>query len=124
VILESGQGNRIAFYPYIFVEFTNLTNPNSGYPLEVFSSNNPNSYKMLFHVPITNVNSPDRAAFVSLGGSMTQTVKFNVHDSFHFAVYLPNGELFTTIPDSIPPFEPNPDIQVTALFSFKQTKLS
>lgn len=121
VTLESGTGNRIAFYQYIYVEFTNITNPDAGY-YEIISSNNPNSMRMLFHVRITNVNSPDRASFVSLQGTMPQTVKFNPHDSFRFAVYLPDGELFKTVPDTIPPFEPNPDIQVVAVFSFTEMK--
>ena len=116
VILSSGGGNRIAFKSYIYVQFspTNNSTPN------LLQSNNPNARSKMFKVPITNIVSPDRATFVALsGGGMVHTLRLNPNDSFRFAVYLPNGELFTTLEsDNIVPSEPNPDLQVSAVFEF------
>ena len=119
VFLESGEGNRIAFYQYVYVQFESVTNPSSG-TRNVFSSNNPVSVNKLFQVPISNVNSPDRATFVLLKSPMKHIIKVTPNDSFRFAVYLPNGELFTTPSDTSPPFPPNPDLQTMALFSFRR----
>ena len=121
--LETGFGNRIAFYPYVYVEFTSITNPHSGVN-QVFSSNNNVSNKYMFHVPISNVNSPDRAAFVLLKSPMKHLIKFAPNDSFKFSVILPTGEEFRTEEsDTAPPFPPNFNLQVTAVFSFKRVNM-
>jgi len=117
IFLENALGNRIAFYNYVYVELRPLS---SGVSSNLFISNNPNSRGMLFHVPITNVSSPEIAAFVQLRGVMTETIKFNPLDGFHFAVYLSNGELFKGPDDSVPPQEPDFYLQVSAVFQFRR----
>jgi hypothetical protein len=111
--LASGVGNRIAFYPYIYVEFEILNNENQ----HTLTSNNRNSINALFSVPIYNVTTPASAAFVVLNGlGMKQTVKFNVGCNYRFKVKLSNGELFTTQQiDTIPPNPPNFNLQVSAV---------
>jgi hypothetical protein len=116
ITLSSGVGNRIAFYPYVYVEFRSINNSS----LNILYSNNPNSTNILFKVPITNIVSPDRATFVTLsGGGMTHTITYRPQDDFTFAVYLPNGELFQTLEkDTIIPDEPNFDLQVSAVYAY------
>jgi hypothetical protein len=85
-------------------------------------SNNPNATSAVFRVPIYDVQNPIASAFVKLDGDgMTQTLKFKPNDNIFFSVRLPNGELFKTIElDRYSPQQPNPDIQISALFSFKR----
>jgi hypothetical protein len=114
-------GARIAFYPYIYVEFTNVTAGSSS-SKNVIYSNNPNSNRALFLVPITDINDPLRSPFIKLdAGSMTQTVKFKPNDCLRFSVYLPDGTLYQTITsDYYSPSGPNPFCQIDALFGIKR----
>jgi hypothetical protein len=114
ILLSVGNGNRIAFYPYVYCRFTNITAQNR----LILYSNNPNAVTMQFKVPLTNIVSPEIASFVALGdSSCTQTMRFKPNDNFRFEVILPNGEIFQTLEtDTLPPFPPNPNIQVSALF--------
>lgn len=106
-------GDRTAFYPYVYVEFT----PSSGLSQDITATNNPHGKKMLFKVPIRDTSTPDRARFVNNSSGMVQTIFFNPRDSFLFSVYLPNGELFTSqISDNLPPLEPNALLQLSATF--------
>lgn len=115
-ILSTGFGNRIAFYPYIYVEFSSL-NRNTNNAL---TSNNPVAHKVLFKVPIRDTSTPDRANFVNNYSGMRQIVKFQPNDNFHFTVYMYNGEIFeTSEEDTTPPLPPNPLLQVSATIGFK-----
>lgn len=117
VILSTGVGNYLAFYPYVYVEFRPV---NDTYG-EVLFSNNPVGKRALFKVPITNIANPLQAKYVSNNAGMRQIVKFKPWDSFHFAVYLPNGELFTSqIQDNVSPFPPNAFLQVSATIGFRR----
>ena len=114
-------GARIAFYPYVYVEFSNATAASSS-SKNVIYSNNPNSNRALFLVPITDINDPLRSPFIKLdAGSMTQTVKFKPNDCLHFSVFLPDGTLYQTITtDHYTPSGPNPFCQIDALFGIKR----
>ena len=114
-------GARIAFYPYVYVEFTNVTAGSSS-SKNVIYSNNPHSNRALFLVPITDINDPLRSPFIKLdAGSMTQTVKFKPNDCLRFSVFLPDGTLYQTITsDYYSPSGPNPFCQIDALFGIKR----
>jgi hypothetical protein len=114
-------GARIAFYPYVYVEFTNVTAGSSS-SKNVIYSNNPNSNRALFLVPITDINDPLRSPFIKLdAGSMTQTVKFKPNDCLRFSVFLPDGRLYQTITsDYYSPSGVNPFCQIDALFGIKR----
>jgi hypothetical protein len=118
IILSTGQGNRIAFYPYVYVEFSTTTAPNK----HVLYSNNPNAVNALFKVATPNIVDPFRATFVSMSGNgMVQTIKFKPNDNFTFAVYLPNGDLFQTLlQDTTAPFPPLGELQVSATFGLRR----
>lgn len=115
--LELKNGGKISDYPYVYVQFeSSQTNSHQIY------SNNPHARKCIFRTPIIFNYNPEIQKFVSfLGHGMKQFIKFKINDSFKFSVYLPNGELFETIEsDYFSPSEPNPNVQVSALLSFKQ----
>jgi hypothetical protein len=107
-------GSNIAFYPYVYVEFSviNKQAPN------IIYSNNPKSTKALFLVNVRDIKDKRITPFIKLSGkSMTQTVKFKPNDCLRFSVFLPNGQLFQTIEsDYYSPSAPNPFVQIDALF--------
>lgn len=116
--LTSGNGGLPAFLSYLYVE---LTNNDSGNGHNVLYSNNPNSYRAMFRVPMDDVSDPIVSRFLKLDGNDTiQRVKFNLDKPIRFSVYLPNGELFLTGTDNFSPLPPNSDMQISALFEFKR----
>ena len=118
IILATGAGSRIAFYPYIYVEIANVSGSSAGM-INTIYSNNPNATRMVFHAAIDNINNPLIAAFVKISGAgMTQTLKFKPNDNLRFSVHLANGELYETVlKDNVGPLAPNPLVQISALFS-------
>ena len=49
--------------------------------------------------------------------NMTQTVRFRLDTNFKFRVGMPNGDTFETVlDDNLSPLEPNPKVQIRALF--------
>ena len=119
--LNVGHGSRVAFYTYMYVEFTNISGANAGIN-NVLYSNNPNSTKMLVRSCMDDVQDPLRSAFVKVDGNgMTQVVKFKPNDSVRFSVRLPNGQFFETIQkDTKSPYPPNDEVQISAVFSLKR----
>ena len=119
VMLTSG--SRIAFYPYVYVEFANTTSP-SGASQNIIYSNNPESGKALFIAAVTDVVQPVISTFVKLdGGSMVQTVKFKPNDSIRFSVYLPDGEPFLPVDEDIlSPYQPIGTLQINAVFAIRR----
>jgi len=117
-ILATGYGSRVSFYPYMYVEFYNLSSRDRN----IIYSNNPNSTKMLFRVPIDDIPNLIASSFIKLDSDCcVQTVKFKPNDTMHFSVRLGNGELFKTVlEEDFSPSEPNPLIQVSAIFSIKR----
>jgi hypothetical protein len=74
---------------------------------------------MLFRVPI--FDNQDAPTFCKIGGGQTQTIKFKPNDNLLFNVTLPNGETVTSlIPEKFSPYEPEPRIQISAMFSLKR----
>ena len=113
--LTVANGGAISYYPYIYVELSNTCSPNRN----IIYSNNPNSTKQLFRVPIFDIQ--DNPVFTKIGGGMAQTIKFKPNDTLYFAVTLPNGEIFQNIvPERFSPLSPEPRIQISAMFSLKR----
>lgn len=106
-------GSSIAYYPYVYVEFSVKNNqaPNLIY------SNNPESDKAVFQVAIRDIKDKNITPFVKMNGrSMTQTIKFKPNDCLVFSVFLPNGKLFETVAnDFYCPSGTNPFVQIDAL---------
>jgi hypothetical protein len=119
--LKVGKGSRIAFYPYIYVEFRNTSGSSSG-GKNIIYSNNPNSTRMLFRAVVSDTSNPITSSFIKLvAPGMKQTIKFKPNDNLYFSVRLPTGEVYqTVVDDTISPFEPNPAIQISAIFAIKR----
>jgi guanyl-specific ribonuclease Sa len=119
--LAISQGGRIAFYPFVYVQLSNVSASGAGLK-NIIYSNNPNATNVIFRVPIYDVQNPLSTPFVRInGGSMPQTIKFKPNDNLYFKVTLSTGETFKTILEEwYSPSIPNPFSQITALFSFKR----
>ena len=74
----------------------------------------------MFICPVTDIIDPVDSPFIKIDAfGMTQTIKFRPNDTFHFRVYLPDGNLFEPIQsDDPPPLPANPSLQIEAIFSF------
>ena len=111
-------GSSIAYYPYVYVEFSVKNNqaPNLIY------SNNPESNKAVFQVAIRDIKDKNITPFVKMSGrSMTQTIKFKPNDCLVFSVFLPNGKLFETVAnDFYCPSGTNPFVQIDALVGIER----
>ena len=119
--LASGSGSRIAFYPYIYIELTNVSGSNAGMKNTIYS-NNPNSTRMVFRATVDDIQNPLLSAFVKVDGDgMVQTLKFKPNDNLKFSVHLSNGELYQTVePEWYGPLPANPQTQISAIFSIKR----
>jgi hypothetical protein len=119
--LNVGQGSRIAFYPYVYVELSNVSSAGKGLT-NIIYSNNPNSIKMLFRASVSDTTDPLNSTYVNLNGDgAVQTVKFKPNDNLKFSVRMPNGDLYETLKDfNYSPYLPDLDVQISALFSIKR----
>lgn len=120
-VLDGGFGSLIPFYPYIYVQLQNISAPGSGLN-NVLYSNNPNSTKMMFRVPITDVPNPVNSTFIKLDSrGVVQTLKFKPNDNLKFGVYLSDGTPFKTLLDDTPsPMKPNTLVQISAIFAIRR----
>lgn len=110
-------GSTISYYPYVYVELSVINSLNKN----IIYSNNPESEKALFLVPITDIKDKNISRFIKINSSMIETIKFKLNDYLKFSVFLPNGKLFETImTDFYAPSLPNELIQIDALFSIKR----
>lgn len=114
-------GGRVAFYPYVYVEFQNVSGASSG-NTNIIYSNNPNAVRRLFRCAIDDIPNPLISPFIKINGDgMVQTVKFKPNDNFKFGVYLPDGRLFETVEqETYSPRAANPLIQISALFGLRR----
>ena len=114
-------GGVVASYPYLYVDFQNYTT-SSGGTTNIIYSNNPNSSRRLFRIPVTDISTPSLNSFLTLDKCyMAQMVRITPGSSFKFGVYLPDGRpLEFSIPDPAPPVIPDPELQVSALFSLRR----
>ena len=119
--LSSGEGSKIAFYPYVYVILSNVSATGS-HLKNILSSNNPNAVKVIFKVPIYDIQDPITTPFVRLvSANMIQTIKFKPNDNLFFSVLLPNGDIFNTLlPEAYSPEIPTAKSQVSATFRFKR----
>ena len=102
-----GLGGKIAFYPYLYVEFSNISSA-SGQSNNIIYSNNPASNNTLFKVSVTDTPTPEISRFIKLRGDGMQMVKFKPNDALRIRIILPNGSIFRTVTlDNAPPLLPN-----------------
>jgi hypothetical protein len=115
--IKTGFGNRIAFYPYVYVVFYNTDKKLEKH----IHSNNPNVPNAMFTVPIRDTSSPDRAVFVNNSSPMSIRTKFSPYRNFVVGIYLYNGELLEfREQDTQSPSPPDPLLQVAMTIGFKK----
>ena len=119
--LDNTIGGLVAFYPYFYVELSNVNAPSRGNKGIIYS-NNPNANRALFRVSVNDTNTPLRSSFIKLNGDgAKQTVKFRPNDDLHFRVSIFNGITFQTLQkDTSPPLPPDFFVQISALFQIKR----
>lgn len=119
VILTTG--SRIAFYPYVYVQLSNISAPTSATSYE-FYTNNPDAYTALFQAPVTDISNPINSSFLKIdSGAQVQTIKFKPNDCLRFSVFLPDGTLFEPVEkDNLSPYPPNYRLQIDAMFSIRR----
>jgi hypothetical protein len=114
VILSTG--GRIAYYPYVYVEIENVSTT-TGANKNMIYSNNPNAYRAIFKVPITDLNHPSTTPFVKLTCGMTQTMTFKPNADMMVTVRLPGGSVFRPqAHDTLYGQTPNTMLQLSMLF--------
>ena len=116
--MNVGLGGQPAFYPEFYVELSTISNPS----INTLYSNNPNSKRALFRAIVTDTARPTISPFVRLKTDGTkQIIKFNPRDVLHFKVTLPDGTLVSVnAMENFSPQQPNPLMQISALFSLKK----
>ena len=119
--VELSNGGKIWQYPYVYIEVENVSTSSSG-SRNVIYSNNPNSYKSVFKVPITNINNPEQYAFLNLSGNgVKQVINFKQNADVKITVRMPNGTVFTPmLLDNSNGQYPNPCLQISALFGMEK----
>lgn len=126
-VLDSGFGSLISFYQYVYVEIQNTEGTGNAAANNILS-NNPNAIGTTFRATIDDVPNPVNSTFIKIDGDgMKQIIKqFNLQKDLKFAVYLSTGsdpserEIFKVLPpEHFSPRPPNPLIQISAMFSFK-----
>lgn len=114
VILSTG--GRIAYYPYVYVEIENVSTT-TGANKNMIYSNNPNAYRAIFKVPITDLNHPATTPFIKLTCGMTQTMTFKPNSDMMVTVRLPGGSVFRPQADDTSYGQtPNTMLQLSILF--------
>jgi hypothetical protein len=114
-------GGKIWGYPFVYVEIENVSTSSSGTRNVIFS-NNPNSYKAVFKVPIINISNPEQYAFINLSGNgVKQVINFKQNADVKITVRLPNGTVFQTLtPETPDGAYPNQFLQISALFGMEK----
>lgn len=93
VVLDNG--GFIWQYPFVYVELENVSSSSNS--LNLIYSNNPNSNKAVFKVPIINFPSDfQNLPFLSFtGNEMTQTITIKPNSDMRISIKLPNGTVFS-----------------------------
>ena len=120
-LLTSGNGGNAITYPYFLLEIYNISVA-SGDTRNILISNNPNSVRVLFRIPVDDTVNKSVSPFIKIDGDgMVQTIKFKPDQSLKFRLLLPSGDTIK-IGDSerFSPNQPNEFMQLSACFSLRR----
>jgi hypothetical protein len=120
-LIISGNGGNAVTYPYLLLEIYNISVA-SGDTRNILISNNPNSVRVLFRIPVDDTVTKSVSPFVKIDGDgMVQTIKFKPDQSLKFRVLLPNGDVLK-VGDSekFSPSIPNEFMQLSSCFSLRR----
>lgn len=120
-ILKVAFGGLPAFYPYLYVELSNVS-ASGGALRNTIYSNVPTATKATFRVPIDDIPQPEVATFIKIDGDgMVQTIKFKPNDNLFFSLFFYDGEIYNTITkERYAPLPPEAFCQISCLFSFRR----
>jgi hypothetical protein len=116
-ILDVGYGGTLDRYPYIYCSlYTGITNTTQ----QVLYSNNPYTSKVIFKVPVNEYFGD--TSFITLKDSKAkQTIYFDPSQDLFFELTLPDGTVISFNEfDNMPPYPPNPFLQINLLVSMKK----
>ena len=116
-VLDVGYGGTLDRYPYIYCSlYTGITNTTQ----QVLYSNNPYTSKVLFKVPVNEYFGD--TSFITLKDSKAkQTIYFDPSQDLFFELTLPDGTVISFNEfDNMPPYPPNPFLQINLLVSMKK----
>ena len=117
-VLDVASGGTIDQYPFFYVcLYSDIHKDN----IQSLISNNPSSTNAVFRVPVSSGDTPGPKKIMSQTTftrcDMFPVIKFLPNDTFHMTVLLPNGEpLSFRQKDNPTPLEPNPKLQISAVF--------
>lgn len=117
-VMDVASGGTIDQYPFFYVcLYSDIHKDN----LQSMISNNPSSTNAVFRVPVSSGDTPGPKKIMSQTTftrcDMFPVIKFLPNDTFHMSVLLPNGEpLSFRQKDNQSPMEPNPKLQISAVF--------
>ena len=116
-----GGGARVSFYPYVYVEISNVNAAETGMKYTIYS-NNPNAQRAVFRAAIDDVPNPIITPFIKIDGDgMVQTIKFKPNDNLRIRITLPGGELYqTVITEQFSPLPPASLGQISGVFKIKR----
>lgn len=119
--IDVGSGPLTSFFPYVFLEISNVSNSN-GRNKSILYSNNPYTSNVTFVCSISDVNNPLTTRFIKItSDGSSQTLKFTPVDALRFRVSLPDGTTFRTArTDYLVPVAPDPRIQVHAVLEIER----
>lgn len=119
--IDVGPGPLTSFFPYVFLEISNVSNSN-GRNKSILYSNNPYTSSVTFVCSISDVNNPITTRFIKItSDGSSQTIKFTPVDTLRFRVSLPDGSTFRTEKtDYLVPVEPDPRIQLHAVLEIER----
>lgn len=117
LLLNVDYGGYITNYPYVYLEIynegKNLTN-------QLFYSNNPNTTRSVFKVPVDNYNGTT-SFFTFVNAKTRHVLRIEPDQDLRFRITLPSGTVVSySKKDNISPNAPNPEVQVSALFSLRK----
>jgi len=119
-LLLIGDCSRLVNYSYLYLELSNSALSNQGN--YYIYSNNPNSSKAVFRLPIDDVAQTANSSFLKLDGDgMVQTITFRYKDNLKMSLKLQTGEILRTVQlEHFSPLAPNRLAQISASFVLKR----
>lgn len=116
--LPTSTTKTISEFPYLMIEFRNT----SGSSENSIQTNNRNTRRAQFLIPVEDLGTNTTGKFFTFHGQSPIVNRFNPLDMVKFGVYLPDGTplQFSVNDDQTLLTEPNPDVQIYALFKLKR----
>ena len=122
LLLDSNNGGYPKNYPYFYLEIFNSST--YGNTRNTIISNNPNSFRAIFRIPIDDTTNQNISKFLKLNGNgMKQIIKFRPDQSINILLKSPQGNIISFIEkDFFSPNIPNLNIQINICLSIRLIK--